>query len=58
MLTSLQGSPGNLQDFEEMLFATSDIVVAPVVMAIRIANNTAGDKVRPPPRQARSLPLR
>ena len=41
-----QGSPGNLQDFEEMLFASSVIAVAPVVLALRIANNTAGDKVR------------
>jgi len=40
-----QGSPGNLQDFEEMLFSNTDIVVAPIVLAVRVASNAGGDKV-------------
>ncbi|KAJ3554127.1 hypothetical protein NM688_g3265 [Phlebia brevispora] len=36
-----EASPGNLQDVEEMLFGSTDIISAPVVMAIKIANTPA-----------------
>lgn len=35
---SVQASPGNLQAVEDLLFVNSDILSAPVVMAIHLAN--------------------
>ena len=36
-----QASPGNLQDVEDMLFGNTEIMSAPVVMAIRVASSPA-----------------
>jgi hypothetical protein len=35
----LKASPGNLQAVEEMLFSSSDITTAPMVMAVKIASS-------------------
>lgn len=35
----MQASPGNLQGVEDLLFGHSDIISAPVVMAIKLANS-------------------
>ncbi|KAG6841000.1 hypothetical protein C0991_002780 [Blastosporella zonata] len=37
-----EASPGNLQEVEDLLFADSDLLSAPIVMAIKIANAPAG----------------
>lgn len=44
----LQASPGNLQAVEELLFGQSDLLEAPIVVAIMIrsSGNINGDKVR------------
>ena len=36
-----QASPGNLSAVEDLLFVNTDIVSAPIVMAIKIANTPA-----------------
>ena len=36
---SLQASPGNFQQFEEILFGNSDMSSSPVVMAIKLGKN-------------------
>ena len=36
-----QASPGNLSAVEDMLFVNTDIVSAPIVMAIKVANTPA-----------------
>lgn len=38
LVNSVQASPGNLQAVEDLLFVNSDILSAPVVMAIQLAN--------------------
>ncbi|KAH7916001.1 DNA mismatch repair protein [Hygrophoropsis aurantiaca] len=40
-----EASPGNLQAVEELLFANSDVLAAPIVMAIKIASSSA-DKAK------------
>ncbi|KAF8922254.1 muts domain V-domain-containing protein [Mucidula mucida] len=35
-----EASPGNLQAVEDLLFVSSDLLAAPIVMAIKIANST------------------
>jgi DNA mismatch repair protein MSH2 len=37
-----EASPGNLQTVEDLLFGDSDILSAPVVMAIKVANSPSG----------------
>jgi DNA mismatch repair protein MSH2 len=37
----MQASPGNLQDVEDMLFGNTEIMSAPIVMAIRVASSPA-----------------
>ncbi|KAG8902921.1 MutS-like protein [Tulasnella sp. 403] len=37
---SRQASPGNLQDVEDLLFLNSDILSAPIVMAIKLSNTS------------------
>ena len=37
-----RGFPGNLQTVEDLLFGDSDILSAPVVMAIKVANSPSG----------------
>lgn len=36
-----QASPGNLQAVEDLLFSSSDILEAPIVISIKIANAAA-----------------
>lgn len=45
---SLQASPGNLQAVEDLLFTNSDLMSAPIVMAIKVASSVAaaGDKAK------------
>jgi len=41
----LKGSPGNLQDFEEMLFHSTDMDSSPVVLAVKVGTTPSGAKV-------------
>jgi len=43
----VQASPGNLQAVEDLLFVTSDLLSAPIVMAIKVASapGTKGSKL-------------
>ena len=40
-----QASPGNLQEFEEVLFGNNDMSASAVVMAIKLGTDIAGQKV-------------
>jgi DNA mismatch repair protein MSH2 len=42
----LQASPGNLQQVEDLLFVNSDILSAPIVMAIKLASAPSGGKTK------------
>lgn len=46
VLMTLQASPGNLQAVEDLLFANSDVLSAPIVIAIKIASSAGVDKVK------------
>ena len=41
-----QASPGNLQAVEDLLFANSDVLSAPIVVAIKIASSSGSDKAK------------
>ncbi|KAF8434863.1 DNA mismatch repair protein [Boletus edulis BED1] len=41
-----EASPGNLQAVEDLLFANSDVLSAPIVIAIKIASATSGEKAK------------
>ncbi|KIJ61455.1 hypothetical protein HYDPIDRAFT_137783 [Hydnomerulius pinastri MD-312] len=41
-----EASPGNLQAVEDLLFANSDVLSAPIVIAIKIASSAAADKAK------------
>ncbi|KAH7924717.1 DNA mismatch repair protein [Leucogyrophana mollusca] len=41
-----EASPGNLQAVEDLLFVNSDVLSAPIVMAIKIASSAATDKAK------------
>jgi hypothetical protein len=38
-MSVLQGSPGNLVQFEDLLFSNVDLVVGTAVIAVRLAGN-------------------
>jgi len=46
VLTLCQASPGNLQAVEDLLFANSDVLSAPIVVAIKIASAASGEKAK------------
>ncbi|KAF8551428.1 DNA mismatch repair protein [Imleria badia] len=41
-----EASPGNLQAVEDLLFTNSDVLSAPIVVAIKIASATSGEKAK------------
>lgn len=41
-----QASPGNLQAVEDLLFANSDVLSAPIVVAIKVASAASGEKAK------------
>jgi DNA mismatch repair protein MSH2 len=47
-LTIAKASPGNLQAVEDLLFVNSDLLSAPIVMAIKVASSsvTPGEKAK------------
>lgn len=45
MFTALQGSPGNLQQFEEILFNNIDMSASAIVMSLRLATDANGQRV-------------
>jgi len=43
----MQASPGNLQAVEDLLFVNSDLLSAPIVMAIKVTSSSVGpDKTK------------
>ncbi|KAH0834904.1 DNA mismatch repair protein [Lanmaoa asiatica] len=46
VLTRPKASPGNLQAVEDLLFANSDVLSPPIVVAIRIASAASGEKTK------------
>ena len=43
---ALQASPGNLQQVEDLLFINSEILSAPIVIAIKLASAPSGGKTK------------
>ncbi|KAL4078153.1 muts domain V-domain-containing protein [Scleroderma yunnanense] len=41
-----EASPGNLQAVEDLLFANSDVLSAPIVVSIKIASSSGADKTK------------
>ncbi|KAI9568665.1 DNA mismatch repair protein [Boletus coccyginus] len=41
-----EASPGNLQAVEDLLFANSDVLSAPIVVAVKIASAASGEKAK------------
>lgn len=41
----MKASPGNLQAVEDLLFANSDFVSAPIVMAVKLATTPVSESV-------------
>lgn len=41
-----EASPGNLQEVEDLLFSNSDLLSAPIVMAIKLASAPSGGKTK------------
>jgi DNA mismatch repair protein MSH2 len=43
---NIKASPGNLQAVEDLLFANSDVLSAPIVIAIKIASTSGAEKAK------------